>query len=625
MSDPLHPDLKRLDGQPTGGPLVSALMRLGDASDAPFTCAVLGLSADSRDAVLAALSTELGSELTVRAGSHHGLFEVRFRDRGFAYEDGGQRAEYDSAEAFARGLRERIEGSSDAARAFEPIVLQLPSATPGRSLRLLVLESIDVVLENPAALSLVLERAEAGIVVGDREHALTDSERRAVEGLISSLPLVLPVVRGVEDGAARLERGWWEDRCLRTHPGRLAPARLGASGAFDVIESADSAVVGAARGLHLLRARTRLVELAQEQCLAEARRLTSRKGQSEREARMLSDARPDAEVRPAFERIRSAASDELARLTRAVEERGKRATLAEGSMSLVAKELVDAIEDEHLERSTGTSSIKLTLDEEVQARSTAALRAALRDHLREDLGLVRDGLSALRERIGADLARTAGTGAAVDLVAPDEREIWNGVSEVVDLEVRYKGELPKRGFMQRLSEGRRPMYVLMMVVSMFGAPFGLTRGPGMAFAFMGLFALGFFSTYRSWKKQEAERVEKELDRARDQLGSQIKRAVADALREEARRLSLAVGDSGRALTRQLDEVMRRAGEASSKSRERELRELSKRAETLGKQLEEYAGIAQRLEAERSRTSSVLEEKERELVAAVALARRGPAR
>lgn len=625
MTDQLLRDLKRLDGQPSGGPLIDAATRLERAKEGPFSCAVLGLCDDGRDRLLAALSTELGSEVTVRAGSHHGLFEVRFRDRGFAFEDGAQRAEYDSAESFARGLRERIDGPSEAARAFEPIVLQLPSSTPGRSLRLLVLESADVVLENPAALSLVLERAEASIVVGERQHHLTDLERRAIEGLTSSMPLVLPVVTGTGEGAARLERGWWDDRCLRAHSGRLAPARLGAVGALDPIEAPDSPAVVSARTVHVLRARARLVELAQEQCVAEARRLTSRKGQSEREARMLSDARPDAEVRPAFERIRSSATDELARLTRAVEERGKRATLAEGSMSVVAKGLVDAIDDDQLERTAGTSSIKLTLDEEVRARSTAALRAALREHLREDLGLVRDGFTALRDRVGAELAQAAGTGAAVDLAAPGEREIWDGVSEVVDLEVRYKGELPKRGFMQRLSEGRRPMYVLMMVVSMFGAPFGLTRGPGMAFAFMGLFAFGFFSTYRSWKKQEAERLDKELERAREQLGSQIKRSVADALREESRRLSLAIGDCGRALTRQLDEVMRRAGEASGKARERELRELSKRAETLGKQLEEYAGIAERLEAERARTSGALEEKERELVAAVALARRGPAR
>jgi len=618
-------DLRRLDGQEAGGPLVGSFERLAQRSVGPFTCAVLGLSREARDQVLVALSLDLGSELTIRAGSHHGLFEVRFRERGFAVEGGGRREEFDSAQAFVRALHERMDSADDVARAFEPIILQLPGSVPGRSLRLLFFESHEVPRDNPAALSLVLERSEAALVVGERDLELDDAQRRAIELVCVGLPLVVPVVTPGNGQDTTPERAWWEDRSLKTHPGRHAAVHLGTPGALDVLDSPSSPVVAAARTVQSNRSRGRLLELAQEQCSGELRRLTARRSQAERDVRMLKDSRVDGDVRVAFEKVRAAASDELSQLVRAIEERGKRALLAEGSATLVVAALAQGVAVDDFEQTIASNTVRLALAEDVRTRATAALRVAVREHLRTDLQLLRDGLTALRAKLSDDLARSAGTGAAIDLVAPDENEVWNGVSEVVDLEVRYKGEVPRRGFVQRLGEGRRPMYVLMMVVSMFGAPFGMTRGPSIAVFSILLFVVGFFSTYRSWKRQDGERMAKELERAQEQLETQMRRAIGDALREESRRLSLAVGECGRSLARQLEGVSRRSAEAGVKAREREVREMERRSENLAKQLQELEKVNERLAGERSRTQRELSEKERELLSAVARQRGNPSR
>jgi hypothetical protein len=185
-----------------------------------------------------------------------------------------------------------------------------------------------------------------------------------------------------------------------------------------------------------------------------------------------------------------------------------------------------------------------------------------------------------------------GAALRVDFYPPDERALREVMAEVLKVQVRYKGEMPKRGFMQRLAEGRRLLFAALMTLSLFiGLLSGNSNARTLLAPFGVLFLLVFIGgvlwTYRSWKKEDVEKLEKEVDKVREQLRGEVQRLITDAQREKLTRLVDHFDQLRREVSRRLDDFARQVSQQklTEQNRDRQsarerIRQIDQRAKDL---------------------------------------------
>jgi hypothetical protein len=154
------------------------------------------------------------------------------------------------------------------------------------------------------------------------------------------------------------------------------------------------------------------------------------------------------------------------------------------------------------------------------------------------------------------------------------------LEEMIEVETRYRGELPKRGLMQRIMAGRRAAFMVVIMFSLFGGSYSLRRSPVFPVLMGSLFAGGVAYTFVSWKRQEDERVEKELARLRDGLDLELRRMHGEVQREKLSRLSTHVADVQKAFQREIDRVARDTAARRLERVEAERSELRSRLKVL---------------------------------------------
>ena len=148
--------------------------------------------------------------------------------------------------------------------------------------------------------------------------------------------------------------------------------------------------------------------------------------------------------------------------------------------------------------------------------------------MRQDGESIQQRLQTLLDRISDKLQKQTGALIGWQLPKLPEKTIWQDMQELISLELRYQGELPKRGFIDRLSEGRKSVMVVMMSVMLLGyVGMDLRSSPWLSFIVVPMFfgAIGY--SFYSFRKDEEYRLDKELTRVREELLSAGRRTITD--------------------------------------------------------------------------------------------------
>lgn len=538
---------------------------------APFCVAVVALDPRVRAELIVWLLGEEYRHVSVRAGEIAGLMEIHSAERGFALElAGDRRLEFDTLEPFL----EALSNTPSLAKTNDPATvssLRLSLARPSglQGLTLLIADKLSAITESPGLTSALVTRSQLLLVAADSGSTIESADIDACAGLADGIGAWLPVSADASDAPVR-----WVARVQTSSSTlSLAPVHLHRQPPPAFLTGAGDEV---RRLLFLISWSRRLQQAAAafiERYDQEVRQAQVRRSREDQALR-VDPPGLDNPGKRAFEQLKLRAQEDLGALAKIGVESSRRALLNEGVLTRALNDQLASLTAEDLRREMGPKSIKLSLDDGFQTHLQRALRKSLKDELLKDLGTMRDGLEALRGELEAGLAKTRGQPVTLALPPPAEAEIWSRMGELINVEIRYRGEMPRRGFLQRLGEGRRMVFAVMMILSLVGSLAGFSwRGLYVVgIIFLLLFIGAVIFTYRSWKQEDEDKFATELDRVREQLNMECMRIAAEVQREKQQRLMEHLEASKRALILRVDEIareqMQREQDEANQQRER---------------------------------------------------------
>jgi len=516
---------------------------LGELDSAPFAITILGYTQEARTRVLSWLYGQAYSMLSIQVPHEAGLVELHLRERGYVLEKSdGDRVEFDRLEPFLEAVKANdLLHNGDADSWVDPLKLSLEAPSGIQGVSAFMPENSRVILENPALLGRVVANSNFTLLAAPSDYELTEEDKQATEELLEVMDGVWSVVIPASDDLTALPTsGWWRDALLMRPSLKVPPTLLSTATALpDLLLNPDDPVRQSLFSFHHAHRFNQAVETVSARHQDDMRQINSRRTREERRVKSLESQGRENDSRQKFESIKADLNDEIGRLSKGVKENSRRSLLPNAPLSEEIKKILATLRGDDLNQEEGHSAIKLSVDSQFLFHISDTSRRLLKQFHKDDMVMIRDGLSAYQEKLEFSLEEASGAPVSIDLRPVDEREIWQVIKEMLNVEIRYRGEMKKRSFMQRLGEGRKVMFMALMSLSIFGTMFGANlRGAKiMGFFLILLFIGAVIYSYFSWKKEDEALVGKELDRVRDQLGTEVKRMLSEIQRENVSKVS----------------------------------------------------------------------------------------
>ena len=224
------------------------------------------------------------------------------------------------------------------------------------------------------------------------------------------------------------------------------------------------------------------------------------------------------------------------------------------------------------------------------------LAKVLRQQVDEECVVIRDCLEETRRAAEVVLADTGSVNKSLALTPPDNRSLWEPLAEMLDLDIKYRGEIPRRGFMQRLGEGRRVVFVALMALSLVGSfvGFNIRQAAWAGIVFLILFVGVVAYTFKSWQREEDETLSKEIERVRESVAAEFNRVLNEILREKQSRLQQTLDEIKREALTKLDSALREAQLSKAQATESERRDARSKLKLIDQRLKELNGLNQQI-------------------------------
>ncbi|MBI1313844.1 hypothetical protein GC176_21335 [bacterium] len=278
-----------------------------------------------------------------------------------------------------------------------------------------------------------------------------------------------------------------------------------------------------------------------------------------------------------------------ARLSDRIRERARPASAVMNRIRNLMEDLSPGdISEEHAYRVT-----RLTVSPEFLKRAESLLEDAIAIDLREDAGFLNAAEREAMTEVSKLLNDTECLGSSA-LPDFDSTTELARLCDLVHLNSRYHGELPRRTWMDRISSGRRPVFVIMMTASLAGSALGIKGGlVGWLLPVMFvLFIIGTVWTFRSFRDERDARIERELIRLRDTLGAELKRLYESLQKEWLDRLNARNRLLQSAIRNQLDGCLQRTQDQSRRDFELMASEMNERRQSADRQIRELESLRQ---------------------------------
>jgi len=586
------------------GPLARHFTQLGeDMANGPFRLVVLGLDAEARGNALAVLCGQDMRVVRFHIPEEVGLVDVRFGERGYVLEGrGGERRQFDQLEPFLAAVEQAdLVRENDSGAFVAPMSLQLPGGKGARALHLLVPESPGALVRNPRLLARLAAHSHLLIVAGSATAVLSEAEARAVRELSEAMSVIQPLVLG----EGRVDGGFWSDRQLLNSRDILTPVRL-------VDESLPAFIADQQHPLRLslgvtahagrLRAAALMVksEINEDRSQVEVRLRTL-----QRENKALEEGQRERDLRGRMEALRTPAFDGLRRLSEASAEDLRRLGIAGGPIESTCSRVAMRIQTQDLYREpVASDKVRLGVSPEVLDGCWRAVYEELARACKAQAALLKEGCAALESQLSASLSQLRGASVVVRLPSLDEDRVRHAVKEMLQSNFEAKAEMERRGFWRRMAHGRQLVFTLLMVVSLFGTTLNLDRQQVMRYV-LPIFLVGVGMTVFTFRREDRERVTRELERMREQLSLQFQRRAIEGLRELSDRVRRQLDEMKEQMQRQIEAVGRESEEQFANRTRDSLRDTQQRLRVQEQRRRDLDALLQR-SADLERASTELE-------------------
>ncbi len=571
-----------------------------DIESAPFSIVLLGLTTEARTAALAWFYGKDFSVLSVNVAKQLGLVEINLREQGYTIErSDGNRLEFDRLDPFMQALQESdVLNPNDGDQWVDPVRLGINTSQGLQGLKVYMPESPEMILKNPGLLNRVVTQANLLVVAAPLHYDLSDQDQQAILEISQNMDGFWPllVVDELEEDTNLPSIGWWQKhkaptvqlkpQLLTTHVAAKVPGML--QDMDDATRQALFLYLQACRVIHAS-------EAVQERAQQEARQLQSRKTREQRKAKAgESDVKADATERHEWDNIRNYLNDEMTRLNKNIQELGKKALLPDSTIVSQLDQFIGRLQVDDLNQEPGHKSVKLTVKDSFLNELKNNVKGLLKNQLRNELASLSSNLKTQQEKIETDVRELSGQPQSLPLTSADESAVWGSLKEQLSVSVRYRGEMPKRGFMSRLGDGRKAIMGISMMAMIIGGVFKAVWGIDFRAMIMIIAPLIFIGavvySFIVWPKEDAERLSKELDKVRDGLSSELKRLLNELQRDKQSKINDHLDNEKKSVTRKLEEIMRETQSQQDKASGQQKEQAQTRIQQIDQQVRDLQNI-----------------------------------
>lgn len=581
--------LASLERGQAASPLVEALQSACDHKS-DLRCLALANTAESRGQLLCWLAGFTDSSLQ-QVLSTCGALEIEVGSRGFEIRQPGepQPRRFGSVADLTAALAAMMAGPAQSTDAPVHLLLEGPLTQAGLRIyspppalpdsseclkRLADGQSIMVIATStktpwPPELASVLSGmasvAEFVVPVSSEGPGLTPDDRRVLGGATILHPTV---VIG-------------DDRSL--------PAILQAGTRPPVRDRLDMAQRG--------RRFRSLGEIARERIDSDARQLESRRKREQMLDKASDLQSREQDAKAALEKARQALADDTARLLAAVRDNSRRSVLKSGLLRTASEEISSSLQPDDIDRIKEGRIYRLSLKPEMMKHIHQHIGAALQKQIEDDCALLGDGLDVLRKTIEGLLTAMQAPNRGFPLQGPQPADVWSHLSDMLEVDLRYRGEIPRRGFWSSLGEGRRIVFLILMIGSLVGGYLGLNNFrslPGVGAVLFLVFAATAVLSVRNWRQAEDQLIGKEILRIRDQIDSLLDRLLDGILREKVNRYQTFLDELKRASGPRLDAISRETQAARAAAADEDKRTIKAKLRTIETRIADVNALSSRL-------------------------------
>jgi len=577
-----------------------------DVQSAPFSIVLLGLTTTARTAALAWLYGKDFSVLSVNVVKQLGLVEITLREQGYTLERAnGKRQEFDRLDPFMEALQTSdLLSPNDGEQWLDPVRLGVNSSKGLQGLKVYMPESPEMILKNPGLLNRVITQANLMVVAAPLHHDLSEQDQQAILEISQNMDGFWPllIVDELEEDTSLPSIGWWQQhksptvqlkpQLLTTHIDASIPSML-----QDIDDNARQALFLHLQANRIIHASEAVAERSQQ----ELRQLQGRKKREQRKAQTNeNDVKSGSTERHQWEDIRNNINDELSRLNKKVQELGKKSLLPESEINKELQHFVNRLTISDLNQEPGHKTIKLTVKDCFLDDLKQQLKVILKKQFKGEMRTLSQTMQKQQQHLEQQTKQLTGQPQIFAINSPDENEIWQSLKAQLQVSIRYRGEMPKRGFVARLSDGRKAIMGISMMAMVIGGVFKAVWGVDFRSMIMLIAPLIFIGaivySYVVWPKEDAERFAKELDRIQDGLSTEIKRLLNELQRDKQSKVAEHIEAQKKSILRHLETLNRQAQQNQNQAEEQQRQQDQKRLMQIDQQIKELQTVERDISA-----------------------------
>ena len=495
-----------------------------------LSVALIGLTPDSLEQVLAWLYGDAFAGFSVDSQQWTGFVEISLTDGNYAFGlQKTNKQKFDQQQAFMQALQ--IELGQTKSSIANPFALHTPSSRDLVAVRLLVPDNGAALLESPSLLNAIIAQTNVAMVAAPLRYTLSREDHEVVDVITANVRGFMPLltVDELQEEVNLPDVGWWEQHkaaavMLET---KLVTKHV-ASSLPEIFTTADSPQ------------RQHFIEYFYAQKLhnkldAICSRYQQQAGILEqRKARLKpSSLTTNSANRREVDSLKQFLDERLLTARKDIDAQIQQLSLQQSNLMVGVNEAIDDIQLHNLSTEKAHTIIKLSLDDETLTQLRQLVFKQTKDTLNVYFQQTNQHLQSVQEGLNQQLQSLSMSTLSLNNMA-SVQTLYRALDQRLEVNLTYRGEMPKRTLMTRLGESRKLIMGIFTATIVLGgvAKAGWNidlRSSVLAVAPI-LLVCSFVYTYIQWPQEDHERLMKELDKVRDGLRSELRRVVSDVQR-----------------------------------------------------------------------------------------------